>query len=891
MLDWQALLCCNTIRANFLRKHKGDMALNVIQTLNRFLIRIFGSRNERILKSIRPIVEAVNALEPEVKELSDEQLKGKAAEFRKRLAEGETLDDILPEAFACARESARRNTPEHMRPFDVQVIGGVVLHRGKITEMATGEGKTLVATMPLFLNGLVGHAHLVTVNDYLAQRDRDWMGPIYEALGLTVGVIQAHMDSEERKAAYACDITYGTNTEFGFDYLRDNMKVRKEAQAQSSLDYAIVDEVDSVLIDEARTPLIISGPSIEKVDKYYMADKVARKLKKGEHFEVKEKEHQVILTEEGIEKAQEIIGVDSFYTGENMEWPHFIDNALRAHELYHLDTEYIVKEGKVIIVDEFTGRLMPGRRWSDGLHQSVEAKEGLRIEGENQTLATITLQNFFRLYKKLAGMTGTALTEAQEFDNIYKLETVVIPTNMPCERDDTPDVIYCTVDEKFEAIADEIEEVHEKGNPILVGTTSVENSERLSKMLQARGIKHEVLNAKHHAREAQIVAKAGMRSNVTVATNMAGRGTDIKLEPGVPGIGGLVVIGTERHEARRIDNQLRGRSGRQGDPGMSKFFVALEDPLMRKFAGDWVRGIMQRLGLRDGQDITSPLVSRQISRAQKRVEAYNFSIRKNLLEYDEVMDKQRKVIYGIRQQILEGENLKDTVVQWITDRIYHSIDYVFLPEETEKKDWDYAGLANWFFTRFRRPIEPARLREMDEKKIEERLVREMKQAYEIKEAREAPEIMRKIERFVLLDTIDSKWKDHLYAMDYLRSAVSFAGYEQKDPKVVYKIEGSKMFEEMMNSIKEDVGTLVFRMTVRKEEVEQGPKARLAGGDETRDFAPVSAVHEQMAAGIEASQQSAGKPKPIRAQEKVGRNDPCPCGSGKKHKKCHGKGPQ
>jgi preprotein translocase subunit SecA len=864
------------------------MAFEVIKTkLNRGLIKIFGSRNERILKSVQPIVAAVNELEPEIQKLSDEQLLKKTEEFRGRLQDGEKLDDILVEAFACVREAARRNTPEHMRPFDVQIIGGAVLNMGKIAEMATGEGKTLVATMPLYLNGLVGHAHLVTVNDYLAMRDRNWMGPVYEALGMTVGVIQAHMESEERKAAYSCDITYGTNTEFGFDYLRDNMKVRKEDQAQSALDYAIVDEVDSVLIDEARTPLIISGPSIEKVDKYYLADKVARKLRKGPHYEVKEKEHQVILTEEGIEKAQEVIGVDSFYTGENMEWPHFIDNALKAHNLYRLDTEYIVKDGKVIIVDEFTGRLMPGRRWSDGLHQAVEAKEGLRIEGENQTLATITLQNFFRLYKKLAGMTGTAMTEAQEFDNIYKLETVIIPTNKPCERDDHADIIYCTIDEKFTAIANEIEEVNKNGNPILVGTTSVENSERLSKMLDLRGIKHQVLNAKHHAREAQIVAKAGEMGNVTVATNMAGRGTDIKLDPGVPGKGGLVVIGTERHEARRIDNQLRGRSGRQGDPGMSEFFVALEDPLMRKFAGDWVRGLMQRLGLRDGQDITSPMVSRQIARAQKRVEGYNFSIRKSLLEYDEVMDKQRKAIYGHRQQILEGESLKDTVIEWMKDRIYHSIDYVFMPEDTEEANWDYEGLANWFFTRFRRPIEARKLREMDEKETEDYLVKEMQQAYEIKETRETPEIMRKIERFVMLDTIDSKWKDHLYAMDYLRSAVSFAGYEQKDPKVVYKIEGSKMFEEMMNSIKEDVTSLVFKMTVRKEEAEQGPKSRYEGGGETRDFAPVSAVHQQMQAGIEASQQSAEKLKPIRADAKIGRNDPCPCGSGKKYKKCCG----
>ncbi|RKY25890.1 MAG: preprotein translocase subunit SecA [Planctomycetota bacterium] len=856
--------------------------------LGKGLLKVFGSRNERVLKSLRPIVDEINEIEPEIRKLSDEQLLRKTEEFRGRIAGGESLEELLVEAFACVRESARRNTPEHMRPFDVQLIGALVLHRGMIAEMATGEGKTLVATMPLYLNALVGHSHLVTVNDYLARRDREWMGPVYEALGMTVGVIQAGMGPEERKPQYECDITYGTNTEFGFDYLRDNMKVRKEDQVQGSLDYAIVDEVDSVLIDEARTPLIISGPSIETADKYYAADKVARKLRKGVHYEVKEKEHQVILTEEGIEKAQEIIGVDSFYTGENMEWPHFIDNALRAHNLYKRDTNYIIKEGKVVIVDEFTGRLMPGRRWSDGLHQAVEAKEKLKIEGENQTLATITLQNFFRLYKKLAGMTGTAMTEAQEFDSIYKLETVSIPTNKPCIREDAPDIIYCTEEEKFNALVEEIENIHNKGNPILVGTTSVENSERLSKMLKNRGIKHGVLNAKHHAREAQIVAKAGQAGNVTVATNMAGRGTDIKLGPGVPEKGGLVVIGTERHEARRIDNQLRGRTGRQGDPGKSIFFVALEDTLMRRFAGDWVRNIMQKLGLRDGQDITSPMVSRQIQKAQKRVEEYNFSIRKSLLEYDEVMDVQRKTIYGIRQQILEGENLKDKVLEWIKDRIYYSLDFVFLPDGVDKSEWDYEGLANWFYTKFRRPVDADKLRSLDVKHIEEYLVEEMLRAYEMKEAREGEEIMRYIERRVMLETIDSKWKDHLYAMDYLRSAVSFKGYEQKDPKVVYKIEGSKMFEKMLDSIKEDVTELVFRMTVRKEDEEAGPHSYFFGGGESREFAAMSAVHQQMAAGIAASTQAGEKPQPIRAKKKVGRNDPCPCGSGKKYKKCCGR---
>jgi len=851
----------------------------------RGILRVFGSHNQRVLDSFMPIVGQVNELEPEIRKLSDAQLLKKTEEFRNRIAGGEGLEDILVEAFACVRESARRNTPEHMRAFDVQVLGAIVLHQGKIAEMATGEGKTLVATMPLYLNALAGRSHLVTVNDYLARRDRLWMGPTYEALGMTVGVIQAHMDPPERKEAYACDITYGTNTEFGFDYLRDNMKVRKENQAQGPLDYAIVDEVDSVLIDEARTPLIISGPSFETTDKYYTADKVARRLKKGKHFEVKEKEHQVVLTEEGITKAEEIVGVDSFYTGANMDWPHFIDNALRAHNLYKREVEYIQKDGKVVIVDEFTGRLMPGRRWSDGLHQAVEAKEGIKIEGENQTLATITIQNFFRMYKKLSGMTGTAMTEAEEFDRIYHMESIVIPTNEPCIRDDSADVVYCTDKEKFGAIVDEIERVNETGRPILVGTTSIENNERIDKMLTNRGIDHEVLNAKNHEREATIIAQAGQRGAVTVATNMAGRGTDIKLGEGLAEAGGLAVIGTERHDARRIDNQLRGRCARQGDPGSSKFFVAFEDPLMRRFGGERAKRWIQRLGMRDGQDITSPMVTRLIARAQKRVESQNFSIRKNLLEYDEVMDKQRKTIYAIRRQILEGEDLKKTVLDMIRERIYYTIDFLFLQEGTDKNAWDYEGLAEWFYTTFRVRVDTDELRRMPVEKIEKHLVEKMERTYEEREAVEGDERMRKIERYVLLDKIDSKWKDHLYAMDYLRGAVSWEGYAQKDPKVVYKIEGSKMFEDMMDSIKENVTTLMFRMTISEQE---SARSHFAGGQgEHAAFDMDSAVHQQMAAGIAASQATA-KVKPIVAKKKVGRNEPCPCGSGKKYKKCCGK---
>jgi len=856
----------------------------VLDWATNLLGKIFGTRNERLLRAMQPIVAHINSLEPKIQPLSNSELRAKTDEFRRRLASGETLDDILPEAFAVVREAARRTVK--MRHFDVQLIGGIVLHQGKIAEMATGEGKTLVATLAAYLNGLTGKGvHIVTVNDYLARRDRAWMGPVYELLGLTVGVIQAPMGNAERKVAYAADVTYGTNNEFGFDYLRDNMKVRLEDQVQRELHYAIVDEVDSILIDEARTPLIISGPAYDTTTKYYEADRIARALKPGVHFEVKEKEQTVILTEAGIERAERLLGVDSFYTGRNMDWPHHIDQALRAHHLYKRDKDYIVKEGQVVIVDEFTGRLMPGRVWSDGLHQAIEAKERLKIKEENQTLATITLQNYFLLYEKLAGMTGTAATEAVEFDRIYGLDVVVIPTNRPLIRYTYPDVVYLTEDEKFEAIVREIETVHKSGRPILVGTISIEKSERLSKMLKARGIRHEVLNAKHHEREAEIIAKAGQMGNVTIATNMAGRGTDIVLGEGVAEIGGLHVIGSERHEARRIDNQLRGRSGRQGDPGSSRFFVSLEDDLMRIFAGDWVKKILARVGMGQGQELSHPIVSRAIEKAQRRVEEHNFEIRKHLLEYDEVMNEQRKIVYSQRQEVLKGENLKGIVFNMIDDRIASAIEE-YLPRGLSRSEWNWEGLVLWMRKKFGVELTPGKLQEIGRDALEEFLYKKVEGVYEEREREIGPEAMREVERFVLLQVIDTKWKDHLHAMDQLKAGIGLRGYGQKDPKIEYKREGYELFSSMIESVKEDVTNYILKVKVEREaeqELEGIWSAQLAGHSQFSSF------DKQRAEAMAASHRGEEAPKPyVRSGRKIGRNEPCPCGSGRKYKHCCGK---
>ncbi|MCF6157253.1 MAG: preprotein translocase subunit SecA [wastewater metagenome] len=871
------------------------------------LTKIFGTSNDRYLKKIKPVVDHINSLEPKMMLLTDAELRKKTDEFKERLLRGETPDEILPEAFATVREASRRiliapnpDSPNRtMRHFDVQLIGGIVLHQGKIAEMATGEGKTLVATLPAYLNALTGRGvHIVTVNDYLAKRDRDWMSPLYEFLGLKAGAIQGHQEHEEKKAAYACDITYGTNNEFGFDYLRDNMRGRVEDQVQISrgLHYAIVDEVDSILIDEARTPLIISGPTEESTEKYYIADRVARRLKSGKHFEIKEKERMAHLIDDGIEEVEKLLNVDSIYTDRNMEWPHYIEQALRAHHLFKNDRDYIVKNGEVIIVDEFTGRLMEGRVWSDGLHQAIQAKEHQRIKEENQTLATITLQNFYRLYKKLAGMTGTAQTEAAEFDKIYKLEVVAIPTNKPMRRTNYPDRVYRTEKEKFDAIIQEIVEVHKQGRPILVGTVSIERSEILSEKLGREGIEHEVLNAKHHEREAQIVAKAGQGGNVTIATNMAGRGTDIVLGEGVAALGGLHIIGTERHEARRIDNQLRGRAARQGDPGSSRFYVSLQDDLMRIFASERVSSLLKMFGMEEGMAIEHSMVTKSIERAQRKVEVHNFEIRKHLLDYDEVMDEQRKTIYGIRQNVLEGKNLRDYIFRMIEDSIQETVRFAFdVRKSTEE---DQLDLAAWFKQKFGIEVSLDGNEDRTRENVEEFFIKKAIEAYEEKENTIGKDQMEMIAQILLLEKIDMKWKDHLYAMDHLRSGIGLRGYAQIDPRIEYKKEALSMFESMNVSIRDEVTDLVFKLQLGRE-------------PEKKDiWHPDHFVHQE-APGLSATQQSPSavatnqvanthtnkeerveqKVEPIRVSVKIGRNQPCPCGSGKKFKQCCGRAMQ
>ena len=878
--------------------------VNILNSINRFLLKVFGSRNERILKSLWPTVHKVNSHEPEMQALSDEDLRKKTDVFRDRLAAGETLDDLLPEAFAAVREAARRqlrtSTGVPMRHFDVQIIGGIVLHQGKIAEMFTGEGKTLVATLPAYLNALSGRGvHIVTVNDYLAKRDRDWMAPVYESLGLTVGAIQSNMDWQERKAEYACDVTYGTNNEFGFDYLRDHMKMDIAQQVQRGRAYAIVDEVDSILIDEARTPLIISGPAEESTEKYYIANRVAKRLVRGQDFEVKEKERAIILTEAGIEKAQRLVGVPNFYVGKDMEWPHLIEQALRAHHLFNRDVEYVVRDGEVVIVDEFTGRLMEGRTWSDGLHQAVEAKEGLTIRRENQTLATITIQNYFKLYQKLAGMTGTAMTEAVEFDRIYNLEVVAIPPNKPVRRTDYGDVVYRTAREKYGAIVEEIVEIHGEGRPILVGTVSIEKSELLSGMLKRRGIKHDVLNAKHHQREAEIVALAGQPGRVTISTNMAGRGTDIVLGPGVAEKGGLHVIGTERHEARRIDNQLRGRCARQGDPGSSKFFLSLEDDLMRRFASERVSAILKRLGMREGEEISHPWVTKSIERAQKKVEAYHFEIRRNLLEYDQVMNEQRKLVYDQRQQVLEGRELSAMIRSMMELVVRDKVGYYFglevpapgyvPPEGEEPLPHPVEELGKWLGTVYGLEVpdlgvDPERPLGDQVGEVVGRIMEEFDRVYAGRKQAFGDEMIQRIERFILLVKIDEKWKDQLHAMDQLRSGIGLRSYGQIDPKIAYKQEGYEMFSQMIQSLRSEVTQLALRVQVRRED-----EARLKSGLDKAEYRH-GEMPEASATTASAGAGSEGPRKPIvNKGPKIGRNDPCPCGSGSKYKRCCGKG--
>jgi preprotein translocase subunit SecA len=969
------------------------------------MAKVFGTSNEREIKRLMPLVERMNALEPEMKELSDEQLRAKTDEFRKRIQERvgaiedadekaaalkEVLDEILPEAFAVAREGGWRVLK--MRHFDVQLIGGIVLHQGKIAEMKTGEGKTLVATLPVYLNALAGNGvHVVTVNDYLAKRDSEWMGKLYTFLGLTVGVIVHDLDDRERKEAYSADVTYGTNNEFGFDYLRDNMKFDLNDCVQRGHNYGIVDEVDSILIDEARTPLIISGASEESTDKYYKVNRIIPQLELGEEIDhgagedkvltgdyvVDEKHRTITVTDKGWEKVERLLGIGNIADPENWDLKHHVDTAIKAHALYRRDVEYVVKDGEVLIVDEFTGRLMPGRRWSDGLHQAVEAKENVKIERENQTLATVTFQNYFRMYKKLAGMTGTAETEAAEFDKIYKLEVVVIPTNRELKRIENSDVVYRTEKEKYFAAADEIMALAKTGQPVLVGTTSVEKSERLSDILKKKGVKHVVLNAKYHEKEAEIVAQAGRKGAITIATNMAGRGTDILLggnsefmakqeclkkgiaqqlkaaagevtakpddpnlsyfyyggnEYQVPtaqwqelnakykadtdvehedvvGLGGLFILGTERHEARRIDNQLRGRAGRQGDPGASRFYLSLEDDLMRIFAKEWVSNLLQRLGMEEGVPIESGLITRRIEAAQKAVEGQNFEARKHVLEYDDVMNKQRQAVYGLRRQLLEGLDQKELILEDYVRDILGGLLDKYCGKEAHPEDWDIKNLKAQVFTRFGVDLDSEGIdaEKLNRQELGDSIFDKLKERYESKEQLIGIDAMRHHERIIMLSVLDQQWKDHLLSMDHLREGIGLRGYGQHDPLVEYKRESFDMFEAMMERFEEETVRYLYLMQVIEAPARTAPQPVLESGGNGGAMAAVSAARQQrMATTIDdmeaefqrrkrreldqARMAGSGDQGPVQQVvrgDKVGRNDPCPCGSGKKYKKCCG----
>ena len=829
---------------------------------------VFGDPNKKELKVCQGYVDKINALEPEISGLSDARLRAKTDEFRLRLTKGETLDDLLPEAFAVVREAAKRVMG--LRHFDVQLMGGCILHRGKIAEMRTGEGKTLVATLPAYLNALEGKGvHVVTVNDYLARRDSEDMGRVYRFLGLSVGLITHEMDYPARKAAYAADITYGTNNEFGFDYLRDNMVISLDQMVQRPLHYAIVDEVDSILIDEARTPLIISGPGAQSTSLYQVMADVAAKLKEGEDYTVDEKQKTVAPTETGIAKTEKLLGVSNMYDGENgVDYSHQLMAALKAKALMHRDRDYVVKDGEVIIVDEFTGRLMFGRRYSEGLHQAIEAKEHVKVERESQTLATITFQNYFRMYDKLSGMTGTAKTEEQEFQKIYGLDVVVVPTNKPNIRIDYPDVIYKTRRAKYRAVANAIEELHKKGRPVLVGTTSIQQSEELSELLKKRGIEHNVLNAKFHEKEAEIVADAGQMGAVTIATNMAGRGTDIVLGDGVAELGGLHIIGTERHESRRIDNQLRGRCARQGDPGSTRFYLSLEDDLMRLFGSDNISGIMDKLGMEEDEPIEHKIVTRSIESAQKKVEARNFEIRKQVLEYDDVMNQQREVIYDQRRQILEKADLKETVLDMASHIVDRSMD-MYAPKEAYSEDWDVKSLIS-YAEEFYAPagfLKEEKLQEMSRDELETFLHKVAVDYYNAREENNTAPIMRELENLVMLKVVDSHWMEHLDAMDALREGIGLRAYGQRDPLVEYKFEAYEMFEAMKEAIVDDVVRYMYRVNVVTQPVVEDHLSEASTNNPNVDG-------------------STETPKePVRNDSTVGRNDPCPCGSGKKYKKC------
>jgi preprotein translocase subunit SecA len=906
--------------------------------INALLTKIVGSKNERTLKRLRPMVATISALEPKIQALSDEELRRKKDEFRERLSRGETLDDLLPEAFAIVREAGRRTL--QMRHFDMQLLGGIVLHDGKIAEMRTGEGKTLVATLPAYLNALSGKGvHVVTVNDYLARRDSEWMGRIHRFLGMTVGCIQHDLSDAERQEAYGADITYGTNNEFGFDYLRDNMKFSMAAMVQRGHNFAIVDEVDSILIDEARTPLIISGPAEESNDLYVQVDRIVPKLEKGaviqggkdyEHddvgdYVVDEKARTVSLTDRGVEHAQRLLGIDNLYDPTHMQTLHHVNQALKAHVLFRRDVDYMIKDGQVVIVDEFTGRLMPGRRWSDGLHQAVEAKEGVKIERENQTLATITFQNYFRMYKKLSGMTGTADTEAVEFDKIYNLEVVVVPTNRAMVRKDNQDVIFRTGDEKWRGVVSDIVESQQRGQPVLVGTVSIEKSETVSTLLKRKGVKHVVLNAKYHEMEAEIVAQAGRVGAVTIATNMAGRGTDIllggnpeflaKQELALSGmkpndtpqeawdaafgdaferaraqcrteheevvrLGGLHIVGTERHESRRIDNQLRGRSGRQGDPGTSRFYLSLDDDLMRIFAGERMKAAMLRLGMEEDVPIESGMVSRSIERAQKQVEQRNFETRKHLLEYDDVNNKQRQEIYGLRRDLLEGKEQKEYVLDRAREILNVLVDDYVL-EKRDQAEWELDTLRGQVQHFFGYDLEKDGLdvRAIGGENAAETIWSRLEARYLEKEQQIGPDLMRQYERHILLQIIDHSWKDHLLAMDHLKDGIGLRAYGQKDPLVEYKRESFDMFGLMKERIENDAVRFLFLLDPMTDEDRRREEEK-----KRREQEAVFRAASQSAAGVVAR---GGVATMTRKVAKVGRNDPCPCGSGKKYKRCHG----
>ncbi len=893
----------------------------------KILTKIIGTKNERELKELWPAVEQINSLEPLMISLDDAGLRAKTDEFRKSFEAGESIDNILPEAFAVVRETSRRVL--NMRHFDVQLIGGLVLHHGKIAEMKTGEGKTLVATLAVYLNALNGHgAHIITVNDYLAKRDTQWMGPIYHFLGLSVGVIQhdassiydpSHHSEDKRlqnlrpvtrQEAYQADITYGTNNEFGFDYLRDNMRYDLNDYVQREANYAIVDEVDSILIDEARTPLIISGPSEESTDKYYKIDKIIPRLKKETDYTIDEKARSAMLTEEGNTKVEGLLGAGNLYDPANIELVHHVNQALKAHVLFKRDVDYIVKDNEVIIVDEFTGRLMPGRRWSDGQHQAIEAKEGVKIASENQTLATVTFQNYFRMYKKLAGMTGTADTEAPEFSKIYNLDVVVIPTNEPMIRTDNADIVYKTERAKFHAVVEEIEDCYKRGQPVLVGTISIAKSELLSSMLKKKGIPHNVLNAKYHEQEAEIISQAGKSFSITIATNMAGRGTDIVLggnpealakdilknkkeyseqeyedslnkarelcskdRDKVISVNGVHILGTERHESRRIDNQLRGRSGRQGDPGTSRFYLSLEDDLMRIFGSDRISGLMGKLGMDESQPIEHKWISKAIENAQKRVEAHNFDIRKHLLEYDDVMNKQRMEIYSFRKDLLAGKELKGKILE-LAEEVLEELLFIYCPEGKHAEEWDTDGLRNALFRQFsvhpvRNGVHPHIEEAKDIEELRQKLLDEIKEAYDNKEKEIGTETLRYLEKVIMLQIVDTQWKDHLLSMDHLKEGIGLRGYGQRDPLVEYKKEAFEIFSELGGRISSEVVNRLFKIQIAKEE---GARRKIA-------LKPAKILYNKGSGGE--------KPQTVVKGKKIGRNDPCICGSGKKYKKCCG----